>query len=93
MKHIFKSMMAQRRRNIWLFLEMIIVSVVTWVVIDPVMVLLSIGSWPHGYDQDRLVYMEVGLIKPSSSRYSEEAADSAKMKDAFNVIQIGRAHV
>ena len=86
MKHIFKSMMAQRRRNIWLFLEMIIVSVVTWVVIDPVMVLLSIGSWPHGYDQDRLVYMEVGLIKPSSSRYSEEAADSAKMKDAFNVI-------
>lgn len=89
MKFIFKNMMAQRRRNIWLFLEMIIVSVVTWVVIDPVVVLMNIGSWSHGYDQDRLVYMEVGVIKPSSSRYSEEAADSAAMRGAFDVILNG----
>ena len=89
MKFIFKNMMAQRRRNIWLFLEMVIISVVTWVVIDPVVVLMNIGSWSHGYDQDRLVYMEIGAIKPSSSRYSEEAADSAAMCGAFDVILNG----
>ena len=86
MKLIFKNLMAQRRRNIWLFLEMIVVAVVTWVVIDPVMVLLSVGSWSKGYEQDRLVYMELGLIKPRSPRYSAEAADSAEMVKSFDVI-------
>ena len=46
------------RWSIWLFLELVVISVVAWVVIDPAVVNLYYRSQPIGYDTDRLVYAE-----------------------------------
>ena len=47
-----------RRGSIWLFLELVVISVVAWVVIDPAVVNLYYRCLPVGYDTDRLIYAE-----------------------------------
>lgn len=44
--------------SLWLFLELIVISVVAWVVFDPAVVNLYYRSLPLGYDVSRLVYGE-----------------------------------
>ena len=43
------------RGNIWLFLELVVITVVAWVVIDPAVVNLYYRSIPIGYDTDHLI--------------------------------------
>ena len=47
-----------RGASIWLFLELVVISVVAWVVIDPAVVNLYYRCLPVGYDADRLIYAE-----------------------------------
>ena len=44
--------------SIWLFLELIVITVVAWVVFDPAVVNLYYRSLPLGYDASRLVHGE-----------------------------------
>ena len=45
--------------SLWLFLELIVITIVAWVVIDPAVVNLYYRSLPIGCDLDRLVYLRV----------------------------------
>ena len=38
LKLILKNLWARRRRNGWLLAELILVSIVTWIILDPVIV-------------------------------------------------------
>lgn len=80
MKLWMKNMMANRRHNIWLFIELLIVTIVTWIVVDPVVMLCGIAMSQHGYDTDRLIYMELGVEK------SETPADSVERANAFDAL-------
>ena len=51
--------------SVWLFLELVVITVVAWVVIDPAVVNLYYMNQPVGYDSDRLVYVEVTRIYDS----------------------------
>lgn len=53
------------RGAIWLFLELVIITVVAWVVFDPAIVNLYYKSLPSGYDNDRLLYAETILNRIS----------------------------
>ncbi|MBO4802736.1 MAG: FtsX-like permease family protein [Bacteroidaceae bacterium] len=59
MKAIFQNLWNRKREEIWLFLELIIITIVSWVVFDPAIVNLYYRSLPMGYDTDRLLYAEV----------------------------------
>ena len=48
-----------RRGKVWLFLELIVITIVACVVIDPALVNLYYRCLPDGYDMDRLVYMDI----------------------------------
>ena len=54
LKLILKSLWARRRRNGWLLAELILVTVLTWYIADPVFVLSYNRSLPHGYNPDGL---------------------------------------
>ena len=47
-----------RRGAVWLFLELVVITVVAWVVIDPAVVNLYYRSLPVGYDTDCLIYAQ-----------------------------------
>ena len=49
--------------SVWLFLELVVITIVAWVVVDPAVVNLYYLHLPKGYDSERLVYAEIrGLI-------------------------------
>ncbi len=50
LKLILKSLWARRRRNGWLLAELILVTVLTWYITDPVFVLSYNRSLPLGYN-------------------------------------------
>ena len=49
-----KSLWSRRKRNVWLFLELILVTILCWAVLDPVIVSIYDKCIPPGYDVDRL---------------------------------------
>ena len=53
-KLILKNLWARRRRNGWLLAELILVSIISWVILDPVIVVTHDRNIPLGYDADRL---------------------------------------
>lgn len=69
---IIKNIWHRRAANIWLFVELIVVTVVTWVIIDPVVVRLSDRMLPLGYDEDRLFYIQLASQPAESPAYSKD---------------------
>ena len=66
------------RGAIWLFLELIVITVVAWVVIDPAVVNLYYMNQPVGYDSDRLVLAEIKRI------YNSDGTGSANAMEQMN---------
>lgn len=81
MSVIFKNLWNRRRQNVWLFIELILVSILAWIMVDPVAVSIADTSLPLGYDADRLVYVSMKAI-PSDAPGYDGAADSADRKRA-----------
>ena len=52
-KLIWKNLWARRRKNGWLLAELILVSIISWVVLDPVIVVTHDRNIPLGYDAER----------------------------------------
>lgn len=82
-KMILKSLWARRRRNGWLLAELILVSIVTWIILDPVIVVTHDRRIPLGYDADRLCMMTLGALQPQAPGYDAEAQDSTVMVNAY----------
>ncbi|MBQ6192234.1 MAG: ABC transporter permease [Bacteroidaceae bacterium] len=67
-----------RSGSVWLFLELIVITVVAWVVIDPAVVNLYYMNQPVGYDSDRLVLTEIKRI------YNSDGTGSANAMEQMN---------
>lgn len=77
LKLILKNLWARRRRNGWLLAELVLVGIVSWAILDPVIVVTHDRSIPLGYDADRLCLVSLGALQPGAFGYSEQAQDSA----------------
>ena len=60
--------------NGWLFIELVIITVVAWAVFDSAVVNLYYRSLPLGYDTSRLLYGEC-TVSPSEEASEEEKGD------------------
>lgn len=84
-KIILKNLWNRRRSNAWLFIELIIITVVSWYMIDPTVVSVRQSLFPNGYDADSLVAFNVGRLPESSPAYNAAAAkDSASVREDFD---------
>lgn len=79
LKLIFKNLWARRRRNGWLLAELTLVSIVSWIILDPVIVVTHDRNIPLGYDADRLCLVSLAALQPQASGYDPQAQDSAVM--------------
>ena len=52
--HIFRNLWNSRKRNVWILLELIVIAIVCWMVIDPLFVIFYNKSIPDGYVADGL---------------------------------------
>ena len=51
-KLIIKNLWSRRKRNGWLLAELMLVTVVAWVIIDPLVMAVVVKTTPYGYDTD-----------------------------------------
>ena len=59
MKQILNNIL---NANTWLFLELVIITVVAWAVFEPAVVNLYYRSLPLGYDNCQLLYAETAVV-------------------------------
>ena len=84
---IIKNLWHRRVANIWLFIELVVVTVVTWVIIDPVVVRVSDRCLPLGYDEDRLFYISLNEQPSGSPLYNENADNNeSREKDIDRIV-------
>lgn len=86
LKLAFKNLWARRRVNGWLFVELIAVTFVGWLLIDPVAVEIWDSTRPVGYDSGSLVVINVAPMLSTSGEYRQEMADSASMMESYRRI-------
>lgn len=93
LKLILKNLWARRRRNAWLLAELILVTVLTWYITDPVFVLSYNRSLPLGYDPDGLLIAQLNSLPSKAPGYSEEESDSLHtMQNLQRLLQELRNH-
>ena len=80
-KLIIKNLWSRRKRNGWLLAELILVTVVAWVIIDPLVMAVVVKTTPYGYDTDRLVDISMDSYSYGMSGYDESQTDSASLAE------------
>lgn len=76
-----KNLWNNRRANAWIFVELVIISIVTWIIVDPVAVSISDSSMPMGYDNDRLLIAEIASLSPDAPGF-DGSRDSIDVNSA-----------
>ena len=71
---IFRTLWSRRKRNAWLLAELILVSILSWVIFDPVIVVTHDRMIPLGYDADRLCMVSLDMLQPSAPGYDSLSA-------------------
>lgn len=71
MKQVFKSLIAHRAQSFALFVEIVIVTIIGWITIEPVAVKTSLALIPADYD-----YVKLIKVKFSNFDYQSEEYDS-----------------
>lgn len=84
LKIILKNLWMRRRQNAWLFAELVIVSILTWVIIDPAIVSFYALKRPAGYDADRIVNISVESYKPGTKKYDSQSDTPEQLEADYN---------
>lgn len=83
LKLIFKNLWNRRRKYAWLFIELILVTALSWYIIDPAAVSIADAAMDLGYDADRLAVVEINTLNKKSASFSEAEADSTAQTANF----------
>ena len=67
---IFRQIWNERRLNVWLFLELFIVSLAVWLAIDPLAELISRDSIDPNFDERNVYKLEMARRLPGKHRYN-----------------------
>lgn len=78
MKQILKSLKAHRKQSAALFIEIVIVTVIGWIVIEPVAVETSLSLIPAGYDYQKLVSVTFSNFDFQSEEYDSTLNDPTR---------------
>ena len=79
--HIFKQVWAQRKYNTWILIELILVFVLIWYIVDYSFVLMYNRSIPEGYDTQNTFLIRYDVLPNSSRQYNPQEADPITMFD------------
>lgn len=83
LKLILQTLWARRRRNGWLLAELVLVTVVSWAIFDPVIVAVHDRHLPLGFDAHRLVVVSLQALEEGTLGYDAQLADSASLVSAY----------
>ena len=82
-KLFFKNIWSRRRLNGWLIAELILVTVLSWLMLDQVLVMTYDLNLPKGYDHDNLCV--ISSYKLDDAGIVNETQGEIKMQDYENI--------
>lgn len=84
-KLIFKNLLAHRRRYFWILLELIIVSITAWLLLDPAITTISSLSIPTGYDKERIVKISLAE-EPAITDNNRQTSEDSESADIQRIL-------
>ena len=90
MTQILKSIFGRKSRSIALLIEIVIVTIIGWIIIEPVAVNTTTALIPAGYDYDRLVMLTFDYISSKSQEYDKSAKNMETEKPYGNLLSMIR---
>lgn len=89
-KTIFNQIWNQRKMNLWIFLELLAVSVFLWLVMDPVYVLTVNKQTPRGYESKGRYVLDLGNYFPGHGDYDTTETMKLRMEAFMRIARIVR---
>ena len=87
-KKLFKQIRNEWRFNIWIFVELLIVSVVMWFITDYIYVIARNYIEPRGFDISHCYLISMGKLTPNSHEYNPaDTTDNDDRAELLNRIQ------
>lgn len=87
---ILKTILGKRTRSTALFIEIVIVTIIGWLIIEPVAVKTTTAMTPAGYDHDRLVKVTISYLDSQSPEYDKSAENEDNEKSYGNLLRMIR---
>ena len=84
-QHIFKQLWTQRKYNTWIYIELVVIFVLVWVLVDYAFVLAHNRSIPKGFDTTDTYLIKYGIFGNETSRYNATESDSVKVMDNLDL--------
>ena len=89
-KTILKQIWNQRKMNLWIFLELLAVSLFLWLVLDPVYVLNVNKQTARGYESEGRYVLELGSYSKSHGNYDTTETKALRREAFMRIARIVR---
>lgn len=84
---LFKQIRNEWRSNLWLSIELLVVSVLLWYIADFCYVNFAVSSEPRGFDTDHCYLIELGYLEPTNPKFKQPTSDAELIKEKIDLIQ------
>lgn len=91
LKIIFKNLWIRRSKNAWLTAELIIVTILSWIIIDRAVVSLHDSHSDLGYDVDRIINIDMECLPNTAPTFDQSVFDPDVAKRQFEAMLIKAA--
>lgn len=79
--HILKQIWTQRKYNVWIFIELMLVFSVVWVLTDYGFILIHNRSIPQGFNTNDTYLIKYGVYEQGTSRFEETESSETNIMD------------
>lgn len=85
-RKLFKQVCSEWRTNIWLALELFVVSVVMWYIVDYFYVKLSVFSQPRGFDTEHCYRLSFNNVTDKNPAYIPDRSEQEQSDDIREIL-------
>lgn len=86
-KKLFTQIKNEWRSNLWLVIELLLVSVVMWYIVDYMYVKAMVYNEPRGFDISHCYLVQMGELTDKSPDYVEYENNEARKADVFDMLE------
>ncbi len=85
-KKLFTQIKNEWRSNLWLAIELLLVSVVMWYIVDSLYCTTATYLEPRGFDIGHTYHIEIGLLNEKSPDYTAYQSSEEEQRDVLELI-------